>query len=207
MYVFLVAVMRVGGKRQIGELQLSELVTALLISEIASAPIVNHTTPMFHAVIPIVTVMLLEILATFLTTKSQTMKRLLDGKPSVVIEKGRLNIGELSKLRMSAEELMGESRQAGICDLADVQYAILEENGKFSFFGKAGKGQKERGIAHTLIVDGAVSRAGLEAAALTSGMLEAMLRQKGVEASEVFLLTVNDAGEVYLVKKGRNKED
>ncbi|MBR2460084.1 MAG: DUF421 domain-containing protein [Clostridia bacterium] len=203
-YVLLVVVMRLGGKRQIGELQLSELITALLISEIASAPITSLTTPLSYAAIPVATVIALEVLFTFLTTKSQLMKRLLDGRPSVVIDKGKLNISELGKLRMSVEELIGESRRAGICDLSDIQYAILEENGKFSFFEKAENGEKERGIAHTLIVDGCISRAGLEATSLTEEQLTAMLIKKGVKLHDVFLFTLNDAGEAYLVKNKKN---
>ena len=136
-YVFLIAVMKIGGKRQIGELQLSELITALLISEIAANPIQTPSTPLLHAVIPVLSVIFLEILLTYATTKSRALKRLLDGTPDVIIEQGKLNIKKLGKLRMTVEELIGECRQAGISDIGDVWYAILEENGKFSFFEKA----------------------------------------------------------------------
>ena len=200
-YVFLIAVMKIGGKRQIGELQLSELITALLISEIAANPIQNPSTPLLHAVIPVLSVIFLEILLTYATTKSRALKRLLDGTPDVIIEQGKLNIKKLGKLRMTVEELIGECRQAGISDIGDVWYAILEENGKFSFFEKAKKGEKEKGVAHTLITDGEISRAGLRSAGMTEAQLHALLNTNNATVEEVFLLTVNDAGDSHIVKK------
>ena len=200
-YGFLVIVMKIGGKRQIGELQLSELITALLISEIASSPIVTLSTPMLHAVIPVITVILLEILLTFLTTKIRPLKLLLDGSPDIIIRRGRLDIKKLGKLRMSVDELIGEARQAGIADLADVEYAVLEENGKFSFFEKAKKGEKEKGIAHSLVVDGVLDFEGLKNAEMVEGQVEVYLRERNIPISEVFLLTVNDAGDIHLIKK------
>ena len=202
-YGLLVLVMKIGGKRQIGELQLSELITALLISEVASAPIINLSTPIIHAVIPVVTVILLEILITFLTTKSRWLKQVFDGSPDIVIRRGKLDIKKLGKLRMSVDELIGEARQSGISDLADVEYALLEENGKFSFFEKAKKGDKEKGIAHTLVVDGVIAPEGVKEAQMTEDQVSVYLRERKIPMDEVFLLTVNDAGDMHLVKKPR----
>ena len=204
-YAFLIAVMKIGGKRQIGELQLSELITALLISEIAANPIQNPSTPLLHAVIPVLSVIFLEILLTYATTKSRGLKRLLDGTPDVIIDRGKLNIKKLGKLRMTVEELICECRQAGISDIGEVWYAILEENGKFSFFEKAKKGEKEKGIAHTLITDGEISQTGLTAAGMTEAQLNALLTANNLTAKEVFLLTVNDACDTHIVKKPSNK--
>jgi len=204
-YVFLLAVMKVGGKRQIGELQVSELITALLISEIAASPIITPSTTLLHAVIPVLTVILLEITLSFLTTKSRRLKRLLDGVPDVIIARGRLDIKKLKKLRMTVEELICECRQAGISDLGDVEYAILEENGKFSFFEKAKKGEKEKGLAHTLITDGEISPQGLNIAGMTEAQLQSLLKQKRLKVDEIFLLTVNDAGDTHVVKKHADK--
>ena len=199
-YAFLILLLKIGGKRQIGELQLSELITAFMISDIATSPIINPTSSIFHAIVPAATVVLLEILLTLLTTKSQILKKLLDGTPDTLIKKGKLDVKRLGKLRMSVEELIGEARQAGISDLADVEYAILEENGKFSFFEKAKKGEEETGIAHTLVVDGCISKTGLEASGLTEEKLRAMLKVSGAELNDVFLFTVNDAGDTHLVR-------
>lgn len=203
MYIFLIAVMRLGGKRQIGELQLSELVTALLLSEIATTPIVSPELSLPSAMLPILAVMSLEILVTYATAKSQRLKRLFDGTPSVVIKRGELNEKEMGRLRMSVEELIAECRQAGIRDLADVGYAVLEENGRFSIFEKAAPGETERGIAHALIVDGTISQNGLKLAGYTEKKLLGEIRKRKLELAQIFLYTVNDAGEEHLIIKSR----
>lgn len=200
-YLLLVALLKIGGKRQIGELQLSELITAFMISDIATAPIINPDTSIIHAIIPATTVILLEIILSYVTTKSQRLKKLLDGTADIVINKGKLDIKKLGKLRMSIEELICEARQAGIRDLADVEYAILEENGRFSFFEKPTSGEEKVGVAHTLVVDGSLCREGMTAANMTEEKLRAMLKKSGAELSDVFLFTVNDAGDSHLIRK------
>lgn len=201
MYIFLIAVMRLGGKRQIGELQLSELVTALLISELATTPIIDPKVTLLYAMLPILTVIVLEIAITFLTTKSQLFKKVFDGTPSVIIKKGQLDQKEMGRLRMSVEELIGECRQAGIFDISDIEYAILEENGKLSVLESAKNGEPERGIAHVLIVDGEVSVNGLKTSGITASMLKMRLEKRDLDVADVFLYTVNDAGVENLVIK------
>lgn len=201
MYIFLIAVMRLGGKRQIGELQLSELVTALLISELATTPLIDPEVALLRAMLPILTVIALEIAITFSTTKSQLLKKIFDGTPSVIIKKGQLDQKEMGRLRMSVEELIGECRQAGIFDISDIEYAVLEENGKLSVLESAKDGEPERGIAHVLIVDGEVSDNGLKSSGITACTLKMRLEKRGLDAAEVFLYTVNDAGEENLIIK------
>lgn len=201
MYIFLIAVMRLGGKRQIGELQLSELVTALLISELATTPIIDPKVTLLYAMLPILTVIVLEIAITFLTTKSQLLKKVFDGTPSVIIKKGQLDQKEMGRLRMSVEELIGECRQAGIFDISDIEYAILEENGKLSVLESAKNGEPERGIAHVLIVDGEVSVNGLKTSGIAASTLKTRLEKRDLDVTDVFLYTVNDAGVENLVIK------
>ena len=194
-YIFLVIAMRMGGKRQIGELQISELVTALLLSEIAALPIGHEEIPLTYAVVPILTVISVEIICAFIVTKSQPLKRLFDGTPSVLIRKGKLDKAELGRARMGLEELLSEARLKGISDISDLEYAILEQNGKLSVFEKAKKGEKETGIAHAVIVDGNVSEHGLKCISMTRDDLDARLKNKKTGLDKVFLYTVNDAGE------------
>ena len=205
-YGALILAMRLGGKRQIGELQISELTTAVLLSEIAASPIVTPDTPLLRAIIPVFVLVIAEILVSRATTKSSKLKKLLAGKPSIIINKGKLNIGELSKLRLSVEELISECRQAGYSDISDIEYAILEENGKLSVFQKAEKGETERGIAHTVIVDGTVSETGLAQLGWTEEKLASRLASRGLSEKDVFVYTVNDAGEEYLIKSRKNKK-
>ena len=194
-YIFLVLAMKLGGKRQIGELQLSELVTALLLSEIASIPIGHEDIPLSFAVIPILTVICVEIISAFASTKCKPLKRFLDGTPSVLIRRGKLDIKELSKIRMNVDELIAEARLKGISDISDIEYAVLEENGKLSVIEKAKKGEKERGLAHAVITDGSVNEHGLISIGMTRDGLSKRLYAKKTSLEDVFLYTVNDAGE------------
>lgn len=199
-YVLLVIAIRIGGKRQIGELQLSELVSALLMSEIASMPIGHEEIPLTFAVIPLIVVICIEIISAFAVTKSKRLQSLFDGKPSVIIEKGRLNFAEMERLRLGIEELIVEARLKGISDISELQYAILEDNGELSVFKKKSP-ENEKGIAHIVISDGNVNFLGLKTVGLSRSSLDARLAKQGLDAKAVFLYTINDAGEEFMIKK------
>ena len=199
-YVLLIIAMRIGGKRQIGELQLSELVSALLLSEIASMPIGHEEIPLTYAIIPLTTVICIEIIAAFTVTKSKKLRSLFDGKPSVIIEKGVLNISEMEKLRLSVEELIVEARLKGISDISELQYAILEDNGKLSVFKKNAPAT-EKGIAHVIISDGQISASGLQKVGMSRAELDKHLKSKGLTAHDVFLYTLDDACGEFLIRK------
>ena len=200
-YVLLIIAMRIGGKRQIGELQLSELVSALLLSEIASMPIGHEEIPLTFAVIPLVTVICIEIIAAYAVTKSKRLRNLFDGKPSVIIEKGKLNMAELGKLRLSIEELITEARLKGISDISDLEYAILEDNGKLSVFKKAENDEQEKGIAHIVISDGEFNEHGLNTVGLSKADVLARLKKKSLSENEVFLYTLDDTEKEYIITK------
>ncbi len=201
-YVFLIVAMRMGGKRQIGEMQISELVTALLLSELATIPIGNEDVPLTFAVIPILTVISLEIISAFVVTKSRKLQKIFDGSPSMVISKGVLDKKELSRLRLGVEDLISEARQKGISDISELEYAIFEDNGKLSVFEKAKPGETERGIAHTVIVDGETNYFGMKCVGLTEADLNARLGVKKITKERVFLYTVDDAGgENWILKE------
>ena len=193
-YVFLIIAMRMGGKRQIGEMQISELVTALLLSELATIPIGNEDVPLTFAVIPILTVISFEIISAFIVTKSRRLQKIFDGSPSMVISKGVLDKDELSRLRLGVEDLISEARQKGISDISSLQYAIFEDNGKLSVFEKAKTGETERGVAHTVIVDGEINRFGMKYVRMTEETLKKRLDEKNTSLKKVFLYTVDDAG-------------
>lgn len=200
-YVLLIIAMRIGGKRQIGELQLSELVSALLLSEIASMPIGHEEIPLTFAVIPIFTVICIEIIAAYAVTKSKRLRNLFDGKPSVIIEKGNMNMAELGKLRLGIEELITEARLKGISDISDLEYAILEDNGKLSVFKKAEKGAQEKGIAHIVISDGEFNEHGLNTVGLSQADVLARLKKKNLSEKDVFLYTLDDTKKEYIITK------
>ena len=210
-YVILLASMRLMGKRQIGELQLSELVTTFMLSELAVIPISDKHVPVAYAALPILLLLSLEVILSFLLTKSAVLKRLFLGKPSIVIRNGELNQKELGRQRITVYELLSELRLKNVASPADVEYAILEENGKLSVFPKVAKapitpeqmGQSpvESGIAHPLIVDGKISTANLRLTGKSERWLAKVLSENGLGMKDVFLLTVDDGGNVVLARK------
>ena len=210
-YLLLLFAIRLMGKRQIGELQTSELITTILLSEIAAAPINNRNEPLRYSLVPICILVSLEILISILLLKSNFMKRVFYGSPSVLIRKGKIDVREMRRSRMEIDELVSELRQAGYSDPSDVYYAILEENGHLSAFPKADKAPAtpsdlgltvdEKGLAHLCVIDGSIVKKSLTAVGWDEKRLEKELKKRKLKLDEVFALTVNDAGEVTIVKK------
>ncbi len=212
-YIFLLAAMRLMGKRQIVELQISELIVTFMLSELAVNPIANPSMPLLHAVIPILQLLSIELILSFWMTKSNRMKRLLTGTPAMLICRGKLDQKVMAENRLEVDELLSEVRQKGIASLEDVEYAILEENGKISLFPKAGRGSltydemqngaQGSGIAHSIIIDGEIQPEQLAVAGKNENWLRGVLKQKRMRLAEIFLLTVDDEGEIYIIRKER----
>ena len=210
-YFLLLIVIRVMGKRQIGELQTSEFIITILLSEIASAPITNPEIPLLRMIVPILLLLTLELLISTALLHSSILKRLFYGKPSVIVSRGTVDLREMRRNRMEIEELMSELRLQGYSDLSDVNYAILEENGRLSVFPFASEAPltpsgmnlraRERGIAHLLIADGSVLRNNLQCVGWTRDRLTRELNSRQLREKDVFLFSVDDAGTVTCVKK------
>ncbi len=213
-YVILILSMRLMGKRQIGELQISELVITFMLSELAVIPITDKHIPISYAVLPILLLLSLEVIISFLMMKSKVLKKFFFGRPSIIINKGKLYQKELSDLRIDINELLCELRLKNIASISDVEYAILEENGKLSVFPKSEKAPltadtmslkpTEHGIAHAVILDGAVSEVNLKCAKKDRGWLDNELSARGLESENIFLMSVDDAGEITVI--ANNKE-
>lgn len=211
LYLTISLVLRSMGKRQVGELELSDLVATLLLSEVAALPIADRNTPLLHALIPLLLILSLEILLTYLKNKWGFLKRLLEGRPSFLITRGQLDQKELLKLRISIDELLGECRLQGYSDLSEIEYAILEQDGKLSLFPKAteepvkvsdlGLQVPAKGIAHPVITDGCIETASLSLLGITPESVRAICRQNNCRAENVLLMTINDTGDVNIIKK------
>ena len=198
-YAVLIGVMRIMGKRQVGELEVSDLVTTLLLSEIATVPIENNNVPIIHAVIPIVTLLSVEVIIAMILTKSHKLKNLFGGKPSVIIKNGILNQKELKNNRISLEELLCELRQNNVTNIQDVKYALLEHNGKFSII--CNPDAQESGIAHPIIMDKKVSLQNLCAMNKNEEWLKKRLQDSKCNLEDVFLMTIDDSDTVYIIRK------
>ena len=211
-YVLLLLVLRLMGKRQIGELQPSELVTTLLLSEVASQPVTDDNIPLVYGLVPVAAILSFEVILSFAITKNKNLKKIMTGEISVLIDKGKLNMDEMKKNRLSLEELASELRQKNVSDLSRVQYAIMEKNGKISVIEKS-KYQpctvedmnikaEERGIAHAFIVDGEISYENLTSSGKNTAFLQKELKKRKIKSpKDVLLFTCDDADNVNIIRK------
>ena len=210
-YVLLIATMRLMGKRQLGELEVPELVTTLLVSEIASLPIVDKNIPLASAISPLVTGFTLEVTLSVILIKFPKLKSVASARPSVLIRQGKLDQKEMRRIRISLDELISEVRQAGVPSLFDVEYAILEQNGKISILTRKqaqppsaedlNLSLQDNGIVHVLVEDGNADRYNLELMHLDESWLAKVLKEKKLKLEEVFFLGRDDAGNLYWIKK------
>ena len=210
-YLILTVTMRLMGKRQLGELDVGELVITILLSEIASLPITNPEKSLLTAVIPIATLAALEIFSSALILKFPKIKKLISSKPAILISHGRMNKQEMKKVRISIEDLITQIRQNGIYDLDEVDYAILEENGKMSIIPKSLYRQPDRkdlnipddnsGIMHVLISDGIINTHGLTILNKNEEWLRSILDRNSLKPRDILCMTGNDAGKLYIIKE------
>lgn len=210
-YFLLLGTMRILGKRQLGELEISELITTILLSEIASMPISNQNIPVSYAIIPLITIVTFEVVFSFLLSKFSALKNILSTPPSTLIYKGKIQQNELLKNRISAEELISELRLKNVSDPSQVEYAILEQNGMLSVFPKIeyqqatlkqlGIEDTEQGIIHIIISQGAWNEHNLKLLNKNKEEFEKHMRKKGVSQEQVFLLTVDDCGKKNIIIK------
>ena len=212
LYLLLVVGIRLMGKRQVGELEPAELVLAMLLSDLAAVPMQDFGIPLAFGVVPIVALLCLSMILSVLTLRSVRLRVLLCGRPSIVVEKGTILQKELCKTRMTPDELMEELRLQGITDLATVKYAILETSGRLSAILYAGcqpataqqmgLTAEESGLPHTVIDNGRVYPDNLRRRGLDRRWLERQLAAHGLRsAREVFLMTVDERGGVYLAEQ------
>lgn len=210
-YVVLLTSMRLMGKRQIGELEISDLITTLLVSEIASLPLTDSSIPISHAIIPIILLLTFEVVSSTLLMKFPPIKKFISTRPTTLIDDGKLCPHQLQKVRLTADELISEMRQNGISDIDEVQYAILEQNGRISIIQKpefrppSSKDMNietvNNGIYHIVIENGLTNPHGLNRAGLDRKKLGDILHSRHIKQKDIYLMMINDGGDVKLVPK------
>ena len=213
-YVSLTLTLRLMGKRQIGELEISELVSTLLLSEIASAAIGDPSMPLTFSLFATLLIVALEFLISNLKNRSALLKKIFDGTPSILVNRGRIDQRELKKMRISVEELLSAFRLQGIATPEDVYYAVLEQNGQLSVILRASKSPlcisdlssppEEKGMAHALIVDGEINKTALTLCQKNEGWLRDACRRRGAAIENVFLFTLDDNDPIFIIKKEEN---
>jgi len=211
LYALLIAVIRLMGKRQIGQMEASEFVVTMLVANLASIPMEDPDLPLHAGVIPILTVLGLEILLAFLNTKSIRFRKLLCGKPVIVIENGNIMQKNLQKNRVTLDELTAMLRQKDVLDIQGVQYAILETNGNLSVFPypkerpasakDAGIQVKKQFLPLTVISDGVLMEENLEKLGKDRRWVQRVLDQKKATLQDTWLLTVDGSDRIVFFRK------
>ena len=195
-YILLNFSLRIMGKRQIGELDVGELVSTLLISEIAAIPIDDTDIPLLNAIVPALLLLSFEIILSTVKNKSEKLKRRIEGEPVFLIYRGKLRQRALDENRLSVNELLSELRIQGAADISDVEYAVLEQNGNMSVVTKS-----DTALAHSLIIDGEVIEKTLKSMGYDEKWLQTRLEENKIKKCEVLLLTVNDSGDINIIRK------
>jgi len=205
LYFLVVLVMRIMGKPQIGQLQPFELVVAIIISELAAVAMADPEVPLLSGIIPIVVLALTQITIAYITLKSESIRSLVCGRPSILIEKGTISESELRRLRMNINDLLEQLRVKNFPNIAEVDYAIMETNGELSVIPKGnarpvitkdlGINAPDPGLPLTLVIDGKVIDKNLAKSGLTLKQLGTVLQGQGVQRlSDLFFASIDPQG-------------
>ena len=215
-YISLIIIMRLMGKRQIGELEVTDLVATLLLSEIASLPITDPNIPVLHAIVPMLVLLSLEVFSSYILLRAPKLKKILSATPTVLIKEGILDQAALMAVRLSVEELMSEIRQQGFGNLAYVWYAILEKDGKLTILPRSRYSpptqevldltSPEESLMHVVYNGGVWNDAGLGLIEKDRMWLEKQMARRGVELADQFCVTANSRGEIYWIPKQKENK-
>lgn len=211
-YAALLVVVRLTGKREMGHVSPFDFVVAILVAEVAVLPIAEPERPVWHGLVPLATIVFGELVLSWLTLKSQAVRHLLTGRPSVVIRDGRLVEDELRSVRFCIDDLLESLRAKDVADVSEVEVAILEPNGSLSVIRKSqhrpvtpadlGVSTRYEGLPLPLIKDGIVNYEALAAAGLDDTWLEKELQRRGIAGPrQVFFAQLNTAGELFIQTK------
>lgn len=198
LYLLIVFALRLMGKKQLGELQPSELVTTIMISNIATLALEDFSTPMLMGIIPILMIVSLDVIMSGIMLKSRRIRRAVSGTARIVVSNGTIDQTELKNLRYTVDDLTEAMRQQGIFDISQVQYAIVETTGKINFLQKE---QPPKDPPEIIIRDGERDDEALTRLSLGQGWLDAILKQNKTELSKVFLMSADSDGNYHLVTK------
>lgn len=212
MYLLIIVGIRLMGKRQVGELEPSELVLSLIIADLAAVPMQDFGIPLLAGVVPILALLSLTMILSVLTMKSCSFRALICGRPSIIIRRGKLDQGEMRRNRLTVDELMEELRCQGYGDPSKVWYAILETNGQLSILPKAeentptlaqlGMQIPETGMPLVVVSDGKVLEQNMRARGVDRTWLERTLKEHGLKRpQDVLLMTVDEQGQAYVAPR------
>ena len=202
LYAFVILAVRLMGKRQMSDMQPSELVITMIVSDIASIPMQNTSQPLLSGVIPVAILVALEITASIIMMKWSGFRSLVCGKPVIVIKDGRILQSAMKKLRLTTEDLSVRLRQQGIFSIEDVQYCILEKPEKRKPSAEDfGLKIKDNKIETVVVSNGKILENSLNLCEKEKGYVKNILQKKNIKQSNVFLMTLDALGNYNIIKK------
>ena len=211
LYLILIAVIRIMGKRQVGQMEPSEFVVTMLVANLASIPMQDGGIPLYSGLVPILTVLGVELVLSAASLRSVGFRRLLCGRPVILIENGHVLQNNLRRTRITLDELTGHLREKDVLNVTEVQYAILETNGNLSVFPypkykpasarDAGIHPQRQSLPVTIIGDGYLYRQNLPAAGKDEAWVAKFLQERELKQKDVWLLTLDAAGKTTLLRK------
>ena len=211
LYVMIIIAVRFMGKRQIGELQTTELVVTMLLSDIASLAVENSSRPLFLGIIPMLVLVVFEVFLSGAMIKNSWFRRAVCGRPIVVINDGKIEQNELKRLRMSVEDLTESLRQQEVFSFDDVKFAIVETNGTLSVMKKPEKENptmedfnlkaQDNGIEAVVISDGSLSKFSMQLCDIDEEFISKVLKKENIKQKDVFIMTVNRNKKYNIIKK------
>lgn len=216
LYFIIVLSLRLMGKKQLAQLQPSELVTTILISNIATLSLEDLSVPMIYGIIPILMIVSMDVFMSFIMLKSTGIRKMVTGTPQIIISDGRIDQQVMKRLRYTIDELMEAMRECMIFDLSEVQYAIVETTGKINFYQKSCYRNVEKGdldIKQTncnpptlLIKDGEINIPAVECWEGGEQRIYNILAEKKTKLSEVFIMTSSDDKGINIILKDKKKK-
>ena len=194
LYIFIIIGYRVMGKKELGQLSVIDLIVSILIADMAAVCIEEQEYSVFISVVPMLTLIVMQILLSYISVKSNKFRNIIDGKPTVLINRGKVNFSAMSKLRYSLDDLTTQLREQGVKSLEEVDYAILENSGTLSIF----KNTKEYPLP--LILDGEIDYATLIEIKKDKKWLDKMLKNENIELKDVFYAFYTKE-KTYIIKR------
>jgi uncharacterized membrane protein YcaP (DUF421 family) len=215
-YFVVFLVMRIMGKREIGKLSIFDLVISIMIAEIAVFVLEDINKPIIEGLVPMATLVLIQIIIAYITLKNRRIRLWFDGEPSVIIENGRIDRNEMKKQKYNLDDLMLQLRQSEITNVADVEFAYLETTGKLTVIRKNMEKEEQsnesrqntpplvryEGLPVLLIMDGKVQDENLVKIGKTRFWLKNIIQEKGLtDFKQVFFCTIDHKGRIYVDKR------
>ncbi|MCQ6278228.1 DUF421 domain-containing protein [Bacillus sp. EB600] len=199
LYFLILLIFRIMGKREIGELSILDLVVFIMIAEMAAIAIEDTNDPLSHSILPMLLLMLMQIIFAIISLKSKRFRDLVDGKPTIIINQGKIDEHAMRKQRYNFDDLLLQLREKDIRRISDVEFAILESSGKLSVFEKEEKANQQLGdITIPLIIDGCINEDNLERIHKTNLWLRQELRKLGYQDIKQISFCSFENGKFYI---------